>query len=222
MEESGNLEVTNYTDGDGADQLASSHSMESFFEEILNDTHACTHTHTCNHPVSGQDLSHTHTCFHVHTKILSTPTRPSAGETADLIDDKPSEKKRSYGNREAVRKYREKKKAKTTSLEDENRTLRMENQMLLKKMQSFAFLEAENARLKCLLVDLRGRIDGELGSFPYKKSVKEDDGILVVGSGANGVLNLTPGAEARKNSCNLDCDNQMYCVNPDNGREWCV
>lgn len=220
MEESTNQEVQNYTDGDGGDQLASNHSMESFFEEILNDTHACTHTHTCNHPVSGQDLSHTHTCFHVHTKILSAPTKSSANETVDSIDDKPCVKKRSCGNREAVRKYREKKKAKTTSLEDENRVLRMENQMLLKKMQSFASLEAENTRLKCLLVDLRGRIDGEIGSFPYQKLGKVDDDILVTNNGMNG-LTLTSNARAQKNSCNLDCDNQMYCVNPDNGTEWC-
>ncbi|CBI37871.3 unnamed protein product, partial [Vitis vinifera] len=50
--------------------LPSSCSMDSFFDEILKDTHACTHTHTCNPP--GPDFSHTHTCFHVHTKIGST------------------------------------------------------------------------------------------------------------------------------------------------------
>jgi hypothetical protein len=46
-------------------------SMDSYFDNILEDTehHACTHTHICNPPVL--DHSHTHTCVHVHTKILA-------------------------------------------------------------------------------------------------------------------------------------------------------
>nr|KYP68317.1 hypothetical protein KK1_021938 [Cajanus cajan] len=49
-------------------EIPSSGSMDSFFDELLKDTHACTHTHTCNPP--GPDFSHTHTCYHVHTKII--------------------------------------------------------------------------------------------------------------------------------------------------------
>ncbi|RWW41497.1 hypothetical protein BHE74_00053015 [Ensete ventricosum] len=149
----------------GAD-LPSSCSMDSFFDKIFDDGHTCTHTHTCNPP--GPNLSHTHTCFHVHTKILSAPP----DETAESVEKSASPKKRPCNNREAVRKYREKKKAHAASLEDEAAHLRAINQQLLKRLQNQAALEAEIARLKCLLVDLRGRIEGEIGSFPYHKPVK--------------------------------------------------
>ncbi|CAN1307624.1 Basic leucine zipper 23 [Linum perenne] len=52
--------------------------MDSFFDELLKDTHACTHTHTCNPP--GPDYSHTHTCFHVHTKIEKKKARAASLE----------------------------------------------------------------------------------------------------------------------------------------------
>ncbi|XP_065046860.1 basic leucine zipper 19-like isoform X2 [Musa acuminata AAA Group] len=153
------------TPGAGED-LPSSCSMDSFFDKILNDGHTCTHTHTCNPP--GPSLSHTHTCFHVHTKILSA----SPDETAESVEKSDSSKKRPCNNREAVRKYREKKKAHAASLEEEAAYLRAINQQLLKRLQNQAALEAEIARLKCLLVDLRGRIEGEIGSFPYHKPAK--------------------------------------------------
>ncbi|XP_073526251.1 uncharacterized protein [Phyllobates terribilis] len=139
---------------------------DSFFEELLNDnnTHACTHTHTCN-PQQGPDYSHTHTCIHVHTKILSNPS--DQDDSAESVDKKT--KKRPSGNREAVRKYREKKKARAASLEDEVIRLTALNQQLIRRLQGHAALEAEVARLKCLLVDVRGRIEGEIGSFPYQK-----------------------------------------------------
>ncbi|XP_068650292.1 basic leucine zipper 19-like isoform X2 [Aristolochia californica] len=158
------------------DQFPSSCSMDSFFDEILKDTHACTHTHTCNPP--GPDLSHTHTCFHVHTKILSgsPEDKVNADETAESTEKCP--KKRPLGNREAVRKYREKKKARAASLEDEVARLRAINQQLVKRLQAQPALEAEIARLKCLLVDIRGRIEGELGSFPYQKVGKGGDGAM--------------------------------------------
>ncbi|RWW21366.1 hypothetical protein GW17_00014488 [Ensete ventricosum] len=148
------------------EDLPSSCSMDSFFDKIFDDGHTCTHTHTCNPP--GPNLSHTHTCFHVHTKILSAPP----DETAESVEKSASPKKRPCNNREAVRKYREKKKAHAASLEDEAAHLRAINQQLLKRLQNQAALEAEIARLKCLLVDLRGRIEGEIGSFPYHKPVK--------------------------------------------------
>ncbi|KAL8142501.1 hypothetical protein V2J09_015533 [Rumex salicifolius] len=137
---------------------------DNFFEELLNDTHhACTHTHTCN--PQGPDYSHTHTCFHVHTKILSNPS--DQDDSAESVDKKT--KKRPSGNREAVRKYREKKKARAASLEDEVIRLTSLNQQLMRRLQGQAALEAEAARLKCLLVDVRGRIEGEIGSFPYQR-----------------------------------------------------
>ncbi|KAK9287001.1 hypothetical protein L1049_015409 [Liquidambar formosana] len=177
-------------------EIPSSSSMDSFFEELLKDTHACTHTHTCNPP--GPDFSHTHTCFHVHTKIVSASTEDNAGtdDTAESTEKKT--KKRPLGNREAVRKYREKKKARAASLEDEVVRLRTLNQQLLKRLQGQAALEAEIARLKCLLVDIRGRIEGEIGSFPYQKSANPN----------------LPGAAYVMNPCNMQCDDQVYCLHP--------
>ncbi|PKA55665.1 hypothetical protein AXF42_Ash006867 [Apostasia shenzhenica] len=179
-------------------------SMDSFFDDILKDTqhHSCTHTHTCNPP--GPDLSHTHTCFHVHTKILSA----LADESAESAE-KGSIKKRSCGNREAVRKYREKKKARAASLEDEVVQLRAINQQLMKRLQGQAALEAEVARLRCLLVDIRGRIEGEIGSFPYMKPLKG------VGDPISHMSqpNLMSGAQVR-NSCDFRCEDQVYCLLP--------
>ncbi|KAI4297767.1 hypothetical protein L6164_037635 [Bauhinia variegata] len=177
-------------------ELPSSGSMDSFFEELLKDTHACTHTHTCNPP--GPDFSHTHTCYHVHTKIVpASEDKVGSDDTAESAEKKS--KKRPLGNREAVRKYREKKKARAASLEDEVVKLRAINQHLLKRLQSQAALEAEIARLKCLLVDIRGRIEGEIGSFPYQKSVNS--------SLPNPSL---PGSYVM-NPCNMQCDDQLYC-----------
>ncbi|KAJ0867189.1 putative transcription factor bZIP family [Helianthus annuus] len=119
--EDGELDFSNtemFTDPNMGD-IPSNDSLDSFFDDIFKDSHACTHTHTCNPP--GPDSSHTHTCYHVHTKIVpamsgdddKTPT----DDTAESADKKG--KKRPLGNREAVRKYREKKKARAASLEDE-------------------------------------------------------------------------------------------------------
>ncbi|KAG6531680.1 hypothetical protein ZIOFF_005497 [Zingiber officinale] len=179
-------------------------SMGSFFDDLLNDGqhHQCTHTHTCNPP--GPDLAHTHTCFHIHTKVLS------ADETAESAEKSSSAKRRPGGNREAVRKYREKKKAHAASLEDEIAHLRAINQQLIKRLQGQAALEAEIARMKCLLVDLRGRIEGEIGSFPYQKPVKGSGdfvpNIITRSSMPIGVWNL--------NSCSFQCDDGSYCLYP--------
>ncbi|XP_014494476.1 basic leucine zipper 23 [Vigna radiata var. radiata] len=181
-------------------ELPSSGSMDSFFDELLKDTHACTHTHTCNPP--GPDFSHTHTCYHVHTKIVPAPDEDQVAtdDTAESAEKKS--KKRPLGNKEAVRKYREKKKARAASLEDEVVKLRALNQHLMKKLQNQAALEAEIARLKCLLVDIRGRIEGEIGSFPYQKSPNANPP----------VVNL-PGSYVM-NPCNMQCDDRVYCLHP--------
>lgn len=181
-------------------EVPSSCSMDSFFDELLKDSHACTHTHTCNPP--GPDSSHTHTCFHVHTKILPAQSEEkiSTDDSAESTEKKG--KKRPLGNREAVRKYREKKKARAASLEDEVVRLRALNQQLLKRLQGQAALEAEIARLKCLLVDIRGRIEGEIGSFPYQKPVS-----------VNFPNPNMPGAYVM-NPCNMQCGDQVYCLHP--------
>jgi hypothetical protein len=180
-------------------EIPSSCSFD-FLDELLKDTHACTHTHTCNPP--GPDYSHTHTCYHVHTKILPpAEDKVVSDDTAESTDKKS--KKRSSGNREAVRKYRERKKAKAASLEDEVKHLRALNQQLLKRLQGQAALEAEVARLKCLLVDIRGRIEGEIGSFPYQKSANN---VNLANPNIPGSLVMNP--------CNIQCDGQIYCQRP--------
>lgn len=144
-------------------------SMTSFFDDIFNDARACTHTHTCNPP--GPVSSHTHICYHVHTKIIppmSNDDKIPADDAADESSEKKG-KQHSKGNKDAVKKYRDKKKARAASLEDEVVRLRAINQQLIKRVQSQLLLETELRRLKSLLADTRGRIDGELGLFPYQK-----------------------------------------------------
>ncbi|XP_021753064.1 basic leucine zipper 23-like isoform X2 [Chenopodium quinoa] len=190
-------------------EIPSSGSMDSFFDELLRDTHACTHTHTCNPP--GPDLSHTHTCFHVHTKILPPSSEEKSGNNDDSAESgEQKSRKRGRergGNREAVRKYRQKKKAHAASLEDEVVKLRALNQQLLKRLQGQAALEAEIARLKCLLVDIRGRIEGEIGSFPYQRPVKSGDMYQNIANNNN-----FPGSYMIP--CNAQCGDQIYCLHP--------
>ncbi|KAJ0252156.1 Basic leucine zipper 19 [Hirschfeldia incana] len=175
--EDGELEFSNnqemFSSSDVGNGLPPSNgSIDSFFDGLIMDSHqggACTHTHTCNNP-TGTEHTHSHTCFHVHhSKILpeDSDEKVSTDDTAESCGK--NGEKRPLGNREAVRKYREKKKAKAASLEDECSRLRGLNQQLVKRLGNQGALEAEVSRLKCLLVDLRGRIDGEIGSFPYQK-----------------------------------------------------
>ncbi|KAG6410912.1 hypothetical protein SASPL_128985 [Salvia splendens] len=126
------------------------------YTDGLGQTQACTHAHACN--PSGPDQSHTHTCIHVHTQIMPSPSegQDPSDDTAESVDKKS--KKRSLGNREAVRKYREKKKARAASLEDEVIRLRALNQQLMKRLQEGGM-----------------RIEGEIGSFPYRKPNKSGD-----------------------------------------------
>jgi len=44
----------------------------------------------------------------------------------------------------------------------------------MKKLQSHATLEAEVARLRCLVIDIRGRIEGEIGAFLSEAGGKKD------------------------------------------------
>ncbi|KAI5647828.1 hypothetical protein M9H77_33833 [Catharanthus roseus] len=204
----GELEFSNHEifSGSSFGDLPSSCSMGNFLDEILKDTHACTHTHTCNPP--GPDNSHTHTCYHVHTKIVPAPSedKTPTDDTAESTEKKS--KKRPLGNKEAVRKYREKKKARAASLEDEVVKLRALNQQLMKRLQGQAVLEAEIARLKCLLVDIRGRIEGEIGSFPYQRPSNKTGDVYqnLVNPNSSGAYVVNP--------CNLQCNDQLYCLHP--------
>lgn len=175
------------------------------YTDVLGRTQACTHAHACN--PSGPDKSHTHTCIHVHTQIMPSPseTQAPSDDTAESVEKKTG--KRPLGNREAVRKYREKKKARAASLEDEVVRLRALNQQLMKRLQGQALLEAEIARLKCLLVDIRGRIEGEIGSFPYQKPNKSGDVYQnIVNPNLPGTYVMNP--------CNMQHNDQLYCLHP--------
>ncbi|GAB4831785.1 hypothetical protein Ancab_005797 [Ancistrocladus abbreviatus] len=143
-------------------KIQGSASVDSFLDEFLKNTRTCTHTHTCNPP--GPDAAaHTHTCNHTHTLVFS-----SDGLQHDK--NQPVQKpRRPLGNREAVRKYRERKKAHAAYLEEEVKKLRLLNQQLVRKVQGQAILEAEILRLRSLLLDIRGKIDNELGALPFQK-----------------------------------------------------
>lgn len=138
-------------------------NSDSFLDDLLRNSQTCTHTHTCNPP--GPDAAHTHTCYHTHTHVIPSD------EDNGLRDGKSpvSKPRRPLGNREAVRKYREKKKAHTAYLEEEVKKLRLMNQVLMEKLRRQAILETEVLRLRSLLLDLGGKIDDELGDFPYQK-----------------------------------------------------
>ncbi|KAL3539088.1 hypothetical protein ACH5RR_002454 [Cinchona calisaya] len=204
----GELEFSNHEmlSNSSFGDLPSSRSMGSFFDEIFKDAHACTHTHTCNPP--APDNSHSHTCYHVHTKIVPAPNEDKAPSDDTAQSTKKKSKKRPLANREAVRKYREKKKAWTASLEDEVVKLRVLNQQLMKRLQGQAILEAEIARLKCLLVDIRGRIEGEIGSFPYQKPTNKNGDVY------QNLVNSNMAGAYMMNPCNVQCDDQLYCLHP--------
>ncbi|RZC63393.1 hypothetical protein C5167_025117 [Papaver somniferum] len=153
-------------------QLFSSCPMDSFSDYMLDDTHARTHTYA-NSNQSEQDISqnldlpHSPNYIHFITQNPPVEEKTTSEDTDDSVDEKF--KKRSHGNRESVRKYRERKKARQASMEDELIRLRIVNQQLLKRVQGLVALEQEVARFKCLLTEIRGRIKGELGSFPYQQ-----------------------------------------------------
>ncbi|XP_054790392.1 basic leucine zipper 24-like [Prosopis cineraria] len=163
--------------------------------EFLRNTRTCTHTHTCNPP--GPDAAHTHTCYHTHTQVIA-----SEDDHTDGKEHTNSKRKRPSGNREAVRKYREKKKAQTAHLEEEVKKLRLQNQQLVKKLQGHALLEAEVLRLRSILVDLKGKIDNELGVFPYKKQCNNSSSIF-----KDGQTNMLPTGHAT----GLQCETNFQC-----------
>ncbi|KAI3853685.1 hypothetical protein MKW98_025202 [Papaver atlanticum] len=141
-------------------------TMDSFLEDFLGDRHAAgTQTHASN--PTEQDAPGAQSYFQHRTKNYPVEEKTTTEETDGSVEIKS--KKRAPGNRESVRKYRERKKARQALIEDELTKLRIVNQQLLKRLQGQVALEQEIARFKCLLVDIRGRIKGELGSLPYQK-----------------------------------------------------
>ncbi|KAL1199817.1 Basic leucine zipper 24 [Cardamine amara subsp. amara] len=136
----------------------------------------CSHTHSCN-PPGPEDASHSHTCFHTHTHLIISD--PLENYHCDS-----NKKKRSCGNKEAVRKYREKKKARTAYLEDEVKRLQYLNEDLLRKLQSQAMVETELIRLRTLMVEIQGKIDGELVGFSFQKQFNSS-GLVFEKDGCN-------------------------------------
>jgi hypothetical protein len=137
--------------------------MPDSFDEFLNSTTTtCSHTHSCN-PSGPSASMHTHMCLHTHAQVIA------GGDEDDDSRDESSKSRRPLGNREAVRKYRGKKKAHAAFLEEEVKKLRATNQQLLRKLQSHAAMEAEVVRLRSLLLDVRGKIDAEVSGFPFPK-----------------------------------------------------
>ena len=148
--------------------LFSHQEMPGTFDDLLSSSSSaatCSHTHTCNPPGPSAAM-HTHTCLHTHTQVFAGGSDDDAAEAARDDQARP---RRPLGNREAVRKYREKKKAHAAFLEDEVKKLRAANQQLLRRLQGHATLQAEVVRLRSLLVDVRAKIDAEVGAFPFQR-----------------------------------------------------
>jgi len=194
----GNSEVSDklsdnvlFSNPESCSNFQTSTSLNTVTELSNSITKTCIHTHTCN-PPGPDDAYHTHTCFHTHTQVFASE------------DDTNSRPKRSSGNREAVKKYREKKKAETAYLEEEVKKLKLVNQQLLRKLQGQALLEAELSRLRNILVQLKGKVDSELGSFPFQKKFSNSSTIY------KGDTNLVSTTQ----TIDLQCQKNLPCLHP--------
>lgn len=165
----GEIELSDHILVPNSDSSSNVQASDSFLDDLLRNSQTCTHTHTCNPP--GPDAAHTHTCYHTHTNVI-----PSEEDDVPLDGKSPVSTRRPLGNREAVRKYREKKKAHAAYLEEEVEKLRHVNQILMGKLRRQAILETEVLRLRSLLLGLRGKIDDELGDFPFQKQCNSGEG----------------------------------------------
>ncbi|KAJ7546632.1 hypothetical protein O6H91_08G047800 [Diphasiastrum complanatum] len=213
MGDDGELDFSDYGVFPGCD-LHTSASMEAFLDDLLKGTHTCTHTHTCNPP--GPDNTHTHTCFHTHTQLFASGDDGDDDDEKLALPDKSdsdqrsissSKRKRPVGNREAVRKYREKKKAHTAFLEEQVNHLKILNQQLLRRLQGQAAVEAEVARLRSILSEFRGRIDAELGLFPFSKPCAASR----VDKSSDCTLQTVPGGHFLS-SVTVPCDEDVPCL----------
>ncbi|CAK9147513.1 unnamed protein product [Ilex paraguariensis] len=180
---------------DSSSNVQASMSMDAFIDDFLKNSGTCTHAHTCNPPGPGADTAHTHTCNHTHTQIFPSENDDVPHHNEHLVP-KP---RRPSGNREAVRKYREKKKAHTAYLEGEVMKLQFVNQQLIRKLQGRAVLEAEVLRLRGLLMDIGGKIYSELGVFPLQQQCNSTTTIAEGGCGL----------QSMGGSMSLRCENEI-------------
>ncbi|CAI9113487.1 OLC1v1014099C1 [Oldenlandia corymbosa var. corymbosa] len=176
-----NLWVTSSTqEGNGLNEIQQCFSKEEGL--LLKDAHAvaCSHTHTCNPP--GPHNTHTHSCIHVHTKIVPAPAPPSIEDKIrhdDAVEAAEEKKatKRTLSNRVAVGKYRANKKAKAALIEEElakskaliqqlMEELTKQQAMYQRLMEEKALIEGENVNFKYLVIDIKSRIEGMIGSSP--------------------------------------------------------
>lgn len=106
--------------------------------------------------------------------------------------------------------------AEYTLLEQEVVELKALNEALTLRVQGQAVLEDEITRLKSLLVEIRGKLDGEIGSFRYPEPTKKSGG----GDNTNILIdpNREPGASAM-NPDNIQGENQLNCLNTNAGGE---
>lgn len=208
---------------------SSNTDMENFLEELMRNTRSCTHTHTCN-PATGTEKKHTHTCYHTHTQLFAPKNVHKTSDEAECRSEVQSEmqpplgkKNRPVGNREAVKKYREKKKAHTAHLEEEVQRLKAINAQLFKRLQGQAAreaevvrlrpFEAEVKRLRGLLSEFRGRIDGELGSCYMYQHQTPAAGLAPVGSKDVGHCTMQPlPGGFYLNSITVPCDAEVQCL----------
>ncbi|XP_021714698.1 basic leucine zipper 19-like [Chenopodium quinoa] len=148
----------------------SGRSMENILEDLLQDTQACPETNTCS---LSEDCSHTHDFFHKQSdEMFPSNEEKSSYDDSLQIEEQQSKKRgrrQRADNKEAVRKYREKLRIREASLEEEIKMLKESNQQLLKKLEGEAALQEEILWLKCLLVDIRGRIEGETNSIRFRR-----------------------------------------------------
>ncbi|KMZ69662.1 Basic-leucine zipper (bZIP) transcription factor family [Zostera marina] len=187
---------------DGGDDLSTQFLLSnSEIEELLRST--CTHTHTCNSSSRDDNTTgHTHTCYHTHTRVIKPAEEEDEEEQEEEEEGRSRKHRKTLGNKEAVRKYREKKKAYTDNLEDEVKELRKTNMWLKKKLQGQVVLQAEVLRLRSLLDHFRGEIEGELGRYPFVKSQYNDPLLMINGLEKNQCLPAMASCEMDEN-CNL-------------------
>ncbi|XP_057550302.1 basic leucine zipper 19-like [Amaranthus tricolor] len=129
-------------------------SMENIFDDLLlqdlkNDVQ--------NGLLPRQNYAHLQNDF----EIFPLADKNDEDNDHDLGQSNKRNNRVRTDNKEAVRRYREKLKAHEVSLEQEINRLKASNEELSNKLEDEATLQAEISWLKCLLVDIKGRIEGQ-------------------------------------------------------------
>lgn len=189
-------------------------------DDFLQSLQTCTHRHYCNPP--GPDNTHTHKCSHTHTQLLAHPD--ISGSTTDRLNEEvtgdeeggnASGRKRPVTNREAVRKYRERKKQHTTQLAEQLEEQKMINQQLMRRLSAQTALESEVVRLRDLLSEIRGKLDAEM---LMERGLVNRPGIGISGqeTAARGDVvpedAFLPGGEYYLKTVELPCEPQAPCA----------